>query len=89
MCPEEAASIARQAAHTAAQGAVVELFMQLGVNVRDPNQVIEFQRDLTAMRDYVRGGRAARAQIWSVVISLVTGGVLAALWTGIRSAGVP
>lgn len=82
---EEATLIARQAAEQAADNAVSTVFLRLGINIEDPNQVVEFQKDFNAMRDFIRTWRTVRSQGIVALTLLLLTAAIGAFWVGVKA----
>lgn len=85
MTREEAQLIAAAAARQAADQAVTEMLLKLGIDVEDSAAVVQFQQDFGAMRDFVRTYRDVRSKGFAAMVILVLTAALGAFWVGVRS----
>jgi hypothetical protein len=63
---------------------VAEALLQLGVDTSDPEQVLEFQRDLQHLRDWRISVNEVKSKGLMLVVGTVGAGVLGALWIGFK-----
>jgi hypothetical protein len=77
---QEAEQIARAAADTA----VANTFLQLGINIEDANQVVEFQKDLNAIREFIRTYNSVRSASLTALIVLALTAAVSAFWLGLK-----
>ena len=86
MTPEERLAIAAAAVKTdadiaaiataAAKEAIKELFLTLGVDATDPQQIIEMQRDFAHLRGWRQSIELVKSKgLGAAVIFIVTGGL--------------
>lgn len=68
-----------EVAERAAEKAVAEMFLKLGVRVDTPEGIIEVQRDLMHLRDWRLAVNAVEKRgAWMIVSALITGLIAAA-----------
>lgn len=79
---EEIRCIATQAA----QEAVAQCLLKLGIDADDPTAVIQFQQDLGQLRDMARSFRDLRSKGTAAVMMVILTGLLGALWVGLKAA---
>lgn len=63
------------------QEAVTGALVKLGMDIEDP---LEMQRDFQHLRDWRIAVGQARSKGFLTVVGILTAGVLAALWVGLR-----
>jgi len=61
---------------------VKETLTSMGIDAADP---IEMQRDFQTLRDWRRSVTAVRSKGMMTLIAILTTGLLAALWIGVKS----
>lgn len=80
MTPDEARQIAQEAADTA----VATLFLHLGYDVHDKEQVRHLKRDLEHLRGWREATDTIRKQGVTAAVTVVVAGALGALWLGFQ-----
>jgi hypothetical protein len=78
MSNEELEKIARQAA----RHAVKETLLSLGIDMENP---LEMQEDFAWLRRYRQMAEKVGNRMIATVIVILTGGFIAAMWTGFKS----
>ena len=77
---------ARHIAQEAAEKAVAQALLKLGIDTEDPKSIIQFQQDLSSIRELVHSLRDYRAKGTAALLLLVLTAAMGALWVGIKSA---
>jgi len=86
MTREEMRLIAQESADRAADRAVSECLLKLGINADDPDAVIEFQRDLSAIRAMASLFSDMKTKGTIAVFLVVLTALVGCVWVGIKSA---
>ena len=85
MTPEEAQTIATKAAQLAAHQTVAELFQHFDVDITDLESVKEFRETINWAGKYRKLSEQVGSRVIITVFTIFTGGVLAALWSSLKS----
>jgi len=64
------------------RASVLETLVSLGVAANDP---LEMQRDFQALRDWRYASSRIRTKAMVTMVSILVGGILAAIWIGVKS----
>lgn len=76
MTPEEQRSLVKQT--------VTETLLQLGVDVTEPEQVLEFQRDLQHLRKWRKTVETVESRSALAIVLTLISGIAAAAWLGFQ-----
>lgn len=85
MTPEEAHTIAREAA----EAAVNNTFLHLGYDIADREQVRALKRDLAHLRRWRDATDTVSKQGLTAAVTVLVTCVLGAIWLGIQASGRP
>ena len=72
--------------HKAIQTTVHETLFQIGIAVDNNIDIIEFRKDMDALRDWRLSVNAVKSKGLVAAIGIITAGVLAMLWVGFKAA---
>jgi hypothetical protein len=86
MTREEMRLIAQESADRAADRAVSECLLKLGINADDPDAVIEFQRDLSAIRAMASLFSDMKTKGTIAVFLIILTAIVGCVWVGVKSA---
>lgn len=77
--------IAANAAEQAAERTIHQTFKLLGVDIHDQEQLNEFRSDLIHARKMRRLWDKSMAHAFTIFLSLLTGGLIVAMWDTIKA----
>jgi len=84
-CPlygEHQKYLTREDVNVVVRQTVRETLTSMGIDAADP---LEMQRDFQTLRDWRRASNAVRSKGLLTLISILTAGLIGALWIGVRS----
>lgn len=81
MTPEEARAVARETA----ESTVANVFLHLGYDVQDRDQIAALKRDLAHLRRWREATETVRRQGLGAAATLIAAGTLGAAWLGFQA----